>query len=75
MMNLANRFPENPLLTPEGLEPSDPQLKVECVLNPGAFRFEGKIFLLVRVAERPEQTPGRVSLPVLDYHGCNEEKR
>lgn len=64
IVELANRFPENPLLVPEDLAPSDPRLKVECVFNPGAFRFEGKVFLLVRVAERPQQTPGRVSLPV-----------
>jgi len=63
-MDLANRFPENPLLPPEGLKPSDPRLKVECVLNPGVFRFQEKVFLLVSVAERPQQIPGQVRIPV-----------
>ncbi|MGA2259747.1 MAG: hypothetical protein ABSG53_34145 [Thermoguttaceae bacterium] len=43
-------------------------MKIECLLNPGVFRFQGKIWLLLRVAERPEQKPGKTSLPVLDEH-------
>jgi beta-1,2-mannobiose phosphorylase / 1,2-beta-oligomannan phosphorylase len=39
---------------------------VECVLNPGAFRFEGKTWLLLRVAERPLQKEGMVSFPVMN---------
>ena len=44
-------------------------MKVECLLNPGVFRFQGKTWLLLRVAERPEQTPGKTSFPVLDREG------
>ncbi len=44
-------------------------MKVECLLNPGAFRFEGKTWLLLRVAERPEQQPGKISFPVLNQKG------
>lgn len=65
-MPLANRFKQNPLLTPDSISPSHPGLKVECLLNPGVFRFNGKICLLVRVAERPAQRPGRVSFPVIE---------
>jgi beta-1,2-mannobiose phosphorylase / 1,2-beta-oligomannan phosphorylase len=64
--NLASRLHENPVLTPEAMQPSAPGLKVQCLLNPGVFRFQGKIWLLVRVAERPEQKPGMTSFPVLD---------
>ena len=47
-------------------------MKVECLLNPGAFRFDGRIWLLLRVAERPEQQPGKVSFPVLTPGGGME---
>lgn len=39
---------------------------MECLLNPGVFRFNGKTQLLVRVAERPEQKPGKVSFPIME---------
>jgi len=41
-------------------------MKVECLLNPGAFRFGKRIGLLLRVAERPVQEKGWVSTPLLD---------
>ena len=41
-------------------------MEVACLLNPGAFRFQGKTWLLLRVAERPEQKSGKTSFPVLD---------
>lgn len=63
--DIANRFPQNPILAPKDLKPSTPGLEIACLLNPGAFRFEGKIWLLVRVAERPVQQEGMVSFPVL----------
>lgn len=65
-MDIAKRFPQNPLLVPADVAPSRSGLKVECLLNPGVFRFDGKIYLLVRVAERPEQKEGRVSFPVME---------
>jgi predicted GH43/DUF377 family glycosyl hydrolase len=40
---------------------------VECLLNPGVFRFDGYIWLLVRVAERPKQVDDRISLPILRH--------
>ena len=67
--DLAKRFPENPLLDPRSIAPSEPGLKIECLLNPGAFRYEGKTWLLLRVAERPEQKPGVLSFPVRQENG------
>ncbi|MFA6287629.1 MAG: glycoside hydrolase family 130 protein [Opitutaceae bacterium] len=64
--DLARRLPDNPLLRPVALRPSSPDLRVECLLNPGAFRFEGSVWLLVRVAERPGQVPGRVRFPCME---------
>jgi predicted GH43/DUF377 family glycosyl hydrolase len=66
MPDLAERFPENPILSPADIAPSQPGLKVQCLLNPGAFRFAGRVWLLLRVAERPEQKPGRTSFPIME---------
>jgi predicted GH43/DUF377 family glycosyl hydrolase len=66
MNDIVKRFNKNPIMDPADVAPSHPGLKVECLLNPGVFRFEGKTHLLVRVAERPEQRPGFVSLPVIE---------
>lgn len=65
MSDLACRFAENPLIRPSDVTPSGPGLQVECLLNPGVFRFGGKVCLLVRVAERPVPAPGRVRIPFL----------
>lgn len=60
------RSPANPILRPADVEPSVAGLGVECLLNPGAFRFRGRTGLLLRVAERPPPEAGFVSTPVLD---------
>jgi len=65
-LELGRRFASNPILRPEDVMPSRPELVVECVMNPGAFRFRGRTGLLLRVCERPQQEPGFVSTPVLD---------
>nr|WP_067057667.1 glycoside hydrolase family 130 protein [Mucilaginibacter sp. L294] len=69
MADIAKRFPQNPLLSPKDLTPSIDGLTIACLLNPGVFRFEGKIWLLLRVAERPEQTEVKVSFPILTATG------
>ncbi len=63
---LCERFPANPLLEPAAVRPSRPDFEVECLLNPGAFRYRGRIGLLLRVGERPAQERGWISTPVLD---------
>jgi beta-1,2-mannobiose phosphorylase / 1,2-beta-oligomannan phosphorylase len=69
MADIARRFSENPILRPADIRPSIPGMHVECLLNPGVFRFDGKIWLLLRVAERPEQKPGWTSFPVFGRGG------
>jgi predicted GH43/DUF377 family glycosyl hydrolase len=69
MADIARRFPQNPILRPSDVRPSAPGLGVECLLNPGVFRFADKTWLLVRVAERPEQKPDKMSFPILDSRG------
>jgi predicted GH43/DUF377 family glycosyl hydrolase len=46
------RLEQNPLLTPEDVQPTRPGLEVMCTLNPAAVRLGDEILLLVRVGER-----------------------
>lgn len=66
---MVNRFVQNPILTTKDIQPSAPDLAVECVLNPGVFEFAGKTWLLLRVAERPVQQDGLISFPVMQEDG------
>lgn len=68
-VNLGERFSQNPLLTPRDVSPSRQGMVVECLLNPGVFRYDGKIWLLIRVAERPEQRDGYISFPIYNDSG------
>jgi predicted GH43/DUF377 family glycosyl hydrolase len=70
MMNdLAQRFGQNPILRPRDLRPSVEGMEVTCLLNPGVFRYQDKTWLLVRVAERPAQVPGKTTFPILSPEG------
>lgn len=66
---LVQRFPQNPLLCPGDLQPSRPDWRIECLLNPGVFRFQNRTCLLVRVAERPPQRKGVLTFPVISSSG------
>ncbi len=69
MKDIAKRFSQNPLLTPVDLKPSTEGLEITCLLNPGSFRYGGKIWLIVRVAERPAQKDNIISFPILTGEG------
>jgi len=69
MNDLAQRFRENPILKPADIRPSVEGMEITCLLNPGVFRYQGKIWLLVRVAERPVQSSGKTSFPILSAEG------
>jgi hypothetical protein len=69
MQDLARRFRENPLLKPADIHPSVDGMEVTCLLNPGAFQNDGRTWLLMRVAERPMQVPGKTSFPILNADG------
>jgi predicted GH43/DUF377 family glycosyl hydrolase len=65
---IIERFPENPLISPDDATPSLPGWEVVGTYNCGAFEMDGKIGLLVRVTERPVMTdPELVSAPLLDF--------
>ncbi|HWD86521.1 MAG TPA: glycoside hydrolase family 130 protein [Mucilaginibacter sp.] len=69
MPDIAKRFAENPLLSPKDLPPSNAGLQIACLLNPGVFQFQNKTWLLIRVAERPQQSEIHISFPVLTEIG------
>ena len=66
MADLAERFASNPLLTPSDVAASRPGLNVICVLNPGAFTFGGKTWLILRVAEGIPPTERTANAIILD---------
>lgn len=67
--DIARRFKGNPLLKPKDVKPSRKGITVECLLNPGVFRYDDKTWLLIRVAECPEKEPGFVNLPIYNAQG------
>lgn len=69
MSDIAKRFPKNPLLSPGDLKASKEGLEITCLLNPGVFQYDGKTWLIVRVAERPAQKEGFISFPILTEQG------
>jgi len=69
MTDIANRYKHNPLLSPKDLKPSNENMIIECLLNPGVFEFNRKIGLLVRVAERTVQNEGMLSVPIYNDKG------
>lgn len=69
MSDIAKRSLSNPLLKPQDLKPCIEGMEIACLLNPGVFRFSGKIWLLLRVAERPIQQEGVISFPIYNEKG------
>ena len=65
-MDIAKRFNENPLLRPKDIRPSIDGMHVECLLNPGVFRYDNKTWLLCRVAERTKQDDKTIKVPVFN---------
>jgi len=71
-MDIANRFPENPLLMPKDLRPLVPGLQIISLLNPGVFRYQNKTWLLIRVAEGTVSKEGVIYFPILNATGNME---
>ncbi|NMH26898.1 glycoside hydrolase family 130 protein [Flavobacterium silvaticum] len=72
MKDIATRFAQNPILSPSDIPSSTKGLEITCLLNPGVFEFDGKKWLIVRVAERPAQKETTISFPVLTPNGKTE---
>ena len=56
-LRIARRLPENPLITPADVAPSQPGFEVVSTINPGVARVGDETVLLVRVTERPKRAP------------------
>ncbi|NLW86346.1 MAG: glycosidase [Planctomycetes bacterium] len=65
-MDIAQRFDENPIITPAGVRPSRSDLRVIGVMNPGAFVYKGRTALLLRVAQQPIQAEGFLRTAISD---------
>jgi predicted GH43/DUF377 family glycosyl hydrolase len=72
MKDIAQRFPENPLLLPKDLPASRDGLQIISLLNPGVFSFQNKTWLIVRVAEGVAQKEGVLFFPALNATGNTE---
>src|SRR5436309_1807150 len=53
MRSVAQRHPDNPIITPAMVRPSRPDLRVVGAFNPGVTRQDGETVLLLRVADGP----------------------
>jgi beta-1,2-mannobiose phosphorylase / 1,2-beta-oligomannan phosphorylase len=62
MNKLVARHPSNPLIRPIDLKPSIDGWEIIGVLNPGAFEYRDSIGLVLRVAERPPQVDGSITV-------------
>jgi len=63
---MIKRFDNNPIIASHDVRPSRPDFEVMCVFNAGATRCNGKVILLVRIAERPVPRPGYVATATMD---------
>ncbi|KPJ64777.1 glycosidase [candidate division KD3-62 bacterium DG_56] len=62
----ADRYPENPLITPADVKPSREDFEVLGTFNAGVAEYGGQVLLLVRVAERPiSDDPNILRVPML----------
>ena len=68
-MDIAKRNPQNPIMRPIDLKPGIEGMEIVCLLNPGVFRYNNKIWLLLRVAERPKQIENKISFPIYNKDG------
>ena len=72
----VERFPENPLISPEQVKPSREGWEVVSTFNAGAVAYQGEILLLVRVAERPiAADPNELTAPMLDVSSAPPQMR
>ncbi len=63
---MIERFANNPVITPQMVVPSRPDFEVMCAFNAGATTYNGKVILLVRVAERPVPREGYVATATMN---------
>lgn len=69
------KHPQNPIVTPAMVTPSNEQFVVKGALNPGAVQFGEETILLLRVAEGCVSTEGKVSIPIYEFEGKSSSLR
>ena len=68
----VKRFKENPLITPEDVQPFHDNHEVIGVFNAGVAEYDGETLLLLRVAEQPiSDHPEVVKAPFIDFTNGN----
>ncbi len=68
-MDFVHRFRLNLLLRPDDLKPGITGMEVVCLLKPGVYQFDDKIWFLLRVAVCPRQIEDKISVPVYNIKG------
>jgi predicted GH43/DUF377 family glycosyl hydrolase len=72
MPDLAKRFAINPIVKPADITPSVDGFEVIAAFNPGAFEYQDKIGLVLRVAERPPVKTGFIDSISISEDGNTE---
>jgi predicted GH43/DUF377 family glycosyl hydrolase/glycosyltransferase involved in cell wall biosynthesis len=69
-VSVVDRLPDNPLITPADVQPTQPGFEVVSTINPGVATLGEQTILLVRVAESPRaDAPIPDDAPMLDLAG------
>lgn len=68
-MDITKRNNLNPILKPCDFVPAIEGMEIACLLNPGVFMMDGRVGLVIRVAERPKQIDGKISFPIYTDEG------
>lgn len=72
----VKRFENNPIYGPDNVTPCIEGFELTGILNPGAFEYDGNIYMLLRVAERPVQNNEDVlTIPLLNDQTFKMETR
>lgn len=63
----TKRFENNPIFGPENVIPCIDGFEITGALNPGAFEYNGDVYMLVRIAEQPiQENPEKLVIPLLE---------
>lgn len=68
-MDITKRNNLDPILKPCDFVPAIEGMEIACLLNPGVFMMDGRVGLVIRVAERPKQIDGKISFPIYTDEG------
>jgi len=62
---MLKRYENNPIIQPSDLSPLHESFRILGVFNPAAFLMGRKIYLLLRVAEQPQDIPNKIRIPIV----------